>query len=175
MKKDLTFCLHCKKNTGNKNIHIVTKKGHTRMKSICTICGHKKSTFVSSNDKQSGKGVVDKFIEKLPVELHLLGTDENTGKIRKSSFIGPGTKLSKRLDANNNPKDFSKPINDLDRAAYAHDLCYRDHTDAPTRNKCDADLTAKAKQFLNKPGISTLDKIDRNIVIKAMNLIKRKV
>ena len=33
--------------------------------------------FVSTNkktNKQSGKGIVDKFIENLPVELHLLGT-----------------------------------------------------------------------------------------------------
>ena len=72
-----SFCLYCKKDTGNTNIKYVIQDGRKRMKSICTICKKPKSTFVSTNkknSKQSGKGIIDKFIENLPVELHLLET-----------------------------------------------------------------------------------------------------
>jgi hypothetical protein len=128
----------------------------------------------SKSKKQNGKGIVDKFIENLPVELHLLGTDEITGKTKKSSFIGPGSKLNKRLGPGDNPQDWSKPINDLDRAALKHDICYRDFKDPQSRNHCDDKLSASAKQFLKKPNISTLDKIDAHIVTNAMKFIKRK-
>ena len=59
----------------------------------------------------------------MPVELHLLGTDETSGKTKKMSFAGLGTKLNKRLGLNDVPYDWSKPINDLDRGAYDHDIC----------------------------------------------------
>ncbi len=75
----------------------------------------------------------------------------------------------------NIPKDFSKPINDLDRAALKHDICYRDSKDPSVRNRCDSTLSDAANRFLQKPKISTLDKVDANIVKAAMNLIKRKV
>ena len=124
--------------------------------------------------KQSGGSIADRFISALPVELHLIGTNEKTGKNQKSSFIGPGTKLNKRLGPNDVPYSWSEPINDLDKGAYHHDICYRDHKDPATRNACDKTLKSVAQQFERKPGISTLDKIDAKIVQKAMDLIKRK-
>jgi hypothetical protein len=48
----LTFCLHCRKDTGNKSIKIITtSNGRKMQKSICTVCGGKKSIFVSSKKK----------------------------------------------------------------------------------------------------------------------------
>ena len=50
--KKLSYCLHCKKPTGNKDIKIVTtNNGRSMMKSVCTVCGHKKSTFLLSKKK----------------------------------------------------------------------------------------------------------------------------
>ena len=71
-----TFCLYCKKDTGNTDVKYVIQNERKRMKSICIICKKPKSTFVANkkSSKQAGKGIVDKFIENLPVELHLLGT-----------------------------------------------------------------------------------------------------
>jgi hypothetical protein len=129
----------------------------------------------SKSSKQNGGAIIDKFITNLPVELHLLGTDETTGKTKKSSFIGPGTKLHNRLGPGDIPQDWSKPINDLDRAAYNHDICYRDSKDPQKRNSCDDILAQKAKQFLKKPNISALDRVDAHIVTNAMKLIKKKV
>ena len=129
----------------------------------------------SKSSKQNGGAIIDKFITNLPVELHLLGTDETTGKTRKSSFIGPGTKLTTRLGPGDIPQNWSNPINDLDRAALKHDICYRDFKDPQNRNTCDDKLANSARMFLNKPGISALDKIDGHIVEKAMKLIRRKI
>ena len=167
-----TYCIVCKLPTGNRNVKVITKNGRKMMESICTKCGNKKVRFLP---KQGGKGIADKFISALPVELHLLGTDEVSGKTKKMSFAGPGTKLNKRLGPGDVPHDWSKPINDLDRGAYDHDICYRDSTNASVRNACDDRLKGVAKRFLNKPGISKLDKVDAHIVTSAMNLIKRKV
>ena len=56
----------------------------------------------------------------IPGELHLLG----------HSFTGPGTRLDLRLNENDTPKDFSKPINRIDEIALKHDLDYRNAQDS---------------------------------------------
>ena len=37
-----TYCLVCKKLTGNTIFKIVKNKGRLMMKSICSVCGNKK-------------------------------------------------------------------------------------------------------------------------------------
>ena len=183
IKKEMSsvksFCLHYHKDTGNTNIKYVINDGRKRMTSLCTVCKNKKSMFVPMNvnkksSKQSGKGI-DSFIAKLPFEAHLLVTDPKTGLPTKASFIGPGTHLNKRLNADDSIKEWSKPKNELDAAAYRHDLDYRNHTDAAGRNIADQKLLQAADKYLKKPGLSKLDRIDGNIVKAAMHLIKRKV
>ena len=50
-----TYCVSCRKNTGNKNAKVFkTKNGTLILKSICNICGNKKSRFVSKNE---GSGI----------------------------------------------------------------------------------------------------------------------
>lgn len=171
----ITYCVSCKTKTKNKNPKIKIVNKRNMQYSTCVKCGKNKTSFVSSGRRvQAGGSIADKFISALPVELHLLGTDELTGKTRKSQFIGPGTKLDKRLGPGDIPHGWSKPINDLDKGAYHHDICYRDHKDATKRNICDKALIKVADTFAKKPGVSMLDKIDTKIVNKAMNLIKRK-
>ena len=41
-----TYCLVCKKRTGNTNLKNVKNKGRLMMKSICLVCGNKKSRFI---------------------------------------------------------------------------------------------------------------------------------
>ena len=139
----------------------------------CIVCGTKKYTFLPN--KQKGKGALDNFISALPFEAHLLVTDPKTGKPTKASFIGPGTKLDKRLiPGTNTPQPWSKPKNALDAAAEKHDIAYRDYKDAAGRNRADQTLYQAAERYLQTPNLSTLDKIDGNIVMAAMKLIKRK-
>jgi hypothetical protein len=82
--------------------------------------------------------------------------------------MGPGTKYDMRYARGD------RGINDLDHAAMYHDLAYK-NKDPVARNNADNILAEKAKQYLKKPGITTLDKIDAHIVEKAMKLIHRKV
>jgi hypothetical protein len=171
----LIYCLKCHKKTPTKNEKTISENGRKRCTGICSICGTNKSQFVAAGS-QKGKGFVDKFVENNPVELHLLVTDPKTGKPVKSSFIGPGTKLEKRLiPGTNTPQEWSKPKDELDAAALQHDIAYRDHKDPASRNAADKILQQKARQYLKKPNLSTLNRIDGHIVDKAMTIIKRKV
>ncbi len=64
---------------------------------------------------------------------------------KRASFLGPGTKLDKRLK-NYNEKEgtydeiLTKPINKLDSAALLHDLAYGKHKDVKNRNKANDEL-----------------------------------
>ena len=50
-----TYCVSCKKNTEYRNVKIVkTKNGRLQMKSVCSVCGNKKSRFVSNDQKGHG-------------------------------------------------------------------------------------------------------------------------
>jgi len=79
---------------------------------------NKKSKFisasVSASGKASGKGFLNNTINSLPIEMHLRG----------HNFTGPGTKLNKCLNPDLTPKEWSKPVNRVDKAAYHHDICY---------------------------------------------------
>ena len=41
-----TYCLVCKKLTENTNLKTVKNKGTLMIKSICLVCGNKKSRFI---------------------------------------------------------------------------------------------------------------------------------
>ena len=50
-----TYCLVCKKYTGNINLKVIkTKNNRKMMLSRCSICNNKKSTFISQ-----GSGLLD--------------------------------------------------------------------------------------------------------------------
>ena len=45
-----TYCIVCKKDTENKNPKVFkTKNGRLILKSVCSVCNNKKSTFISKN------------------------------------------------------------------------------------------------------------------------------
>ena len=47
-----TFSVSCRRDTGNKNSKVFkTKNGRIMLKSICLVCGNKKSRFVSKNEE----------------------------------------------------------------------------------------------------------------------------
>ena len=49
-----TYCIACNKPTDNNNPENLEYKGRLMMKSICPICGNKKSRFISK-----GSGLLD--------------------------------------------------------------------------------------------------------------------
>ena len=121
----------------------------------CSVCGKVKTGFI-----KSGTGLFNTLVSKLQIELHLPG----------HNFTGPGTKLDRRLNPDGTPKEWSKPVNRVDRAAYYHDLCYAKHPDTKTRNEiCDREMLKELGEITDP---SLRERLDRGLV---SNLIKAKV
>ena len=103
---------------------------------------------------QKGGSLLNKFINNLPVEMHLPG----------HNFTGPGTKLKKRLNPDLTPKKWSKPINRIDKAAYHHDVCYLKNDGTATRNAvCDKNMLKELEGIYNP---TLRERWDKSIVSK---------
>ena len=86
------------------------------------------------------------------------------------NFMGPGTKLKKRLNPDLTPKKWSKPVYRVDKAAYHHDICYLKKDDTATRNSvCDKNML-KELEGIYKPTLR--ERFHKSIVSK---LIETKV
>jgi hypothetical protein len=81
---------------------------------------------------KKGSAIVNKLIDKLPIELHLPGYN----------FCGPGTKLTKRLARGDSG------VNLLDLACKVHDIAYSETTDLNKRHEADKVLIEKARERL---------------------------
>ena len=89
------YCVKCKKHTETINLQTFTSKnGRFMLKGVCTVCGKTKTQFV-----KTGSGLFNTFVTKLLFEFHLPG----------HNFTGPGTRLDRRLNPDDTPKDWSKP------------------------------------------------------------------
>ena len=154
------YCVRCKKNTKTtSDLQIVTTSNNRQMKrGKCAICGTTKTQFVKSS---IGGSILNKMINNLPVEMHLLG----------HNFTGPGTKLNKRLNADLTPKEWSKPINRIDKAAYHHDICYLKNNDTATRNNvCDKNMLNEMKDIYNP---TLRERMERGLVSTLIGTKKR--
>ena len=153
------YCVKCKKKTNTTNEKLVTTSNNRTMKrGNCSVCGTTKTQFVKSS---KGGSILNKMINSLPVEMHLLG----------HNFTGPGTKLNKRLNADLTPKEWSKPINRIDKAAYHHDICYLKNNDTATRNSvCDKNMLEEMKNIYN-PTIR--ERMERGLVSTLIGTKKR--
>ena len=150
------YCVRCKKKTETTNEQIATTSNNRSMKrGKCAICGTTKTQFIK------GGSILNKMINNLPVEMHLLG----------HNFTGPGTKLNKRLNADLTPKEWSKPINRIDKAAYHHDICYLKNNDTATRNNvCDKNMLQEMKNIYNP---TLRERMERGLVSTLIGTKKR--
>ena len=83
------------------------------------------------------------------------------------NFTGPETKLYRRLNLDEMPKEWCMPINRVDNAAYHHDLCYSKHDHTKTRNEvCDKTMLGELNGIVNP---TVREKIDKSIVGKLIN------
>ena len=160
------YCVKCKKKTSTLNlIESVTKNKRPIFKGICEICGTKKNQFMSKS--KSGGDIVSSVISKIPVELHLRSLN---GK--KYSFCGPNTNLTERLNPDDTPKEWSKPINKVDEVCLRHDLAYRDSDlGKGTRHDADKKMT---DELSNLKDLSVNEKLAR-AVIKPIIATKHKL
>ena len=153
------YCVRCKKKTETTNEQIATTSNNRQMKrGKCAICGTTKTQFVKSS---KGGSILNKMINNSPVEMHLLG----------HNFTGPGTKLNKRLNADLTPKEWSKPINRIDKASYHHDICYLKNNDTATRNNvCDKNMLQEMKNIYNP---TLRERMERGLVLTLIGTKKR--
>jgi len=76
-------------------------------------------------------------------------------------FTGPGRRLDQRLNPDLTPKEWSKPISCVDRAAYQHDLAYAKHRDTANRNITDRIMV---NQLNSTPNPTLREQMERAIV-----------
>ena len=77
---------------------------------------------------KKGRGVVNSFIDNLPLELHVPGYE----------YLGPGTNLDLKLSQG------VKPKNKLDEAAQNYDIAYTRSSDTAKRHEADYKLQEDA-------------------------------
>lgn len=167
MDTDRIYCLKCKEFTDTDN-KLNTKLGNGRpvLKGTCAKCGTKKARFLKrqygvdetnpcGGDLVSSIGQVTKDIKlpwaKFPGELHIPGMN----------FAGPGTNVDKRLNPSGSYKEWSKPVDRVDNAAYIHDLAYTQFKDTPTRNLADKMLLEQVDAI---PNPTFREKVERAII-----------
>lgn len=92
---------------------------------------------------RSGKGLLNRVIDKLPIELHIPGY----------KFCGPGTRLSKRLARGD------VGINPLDEACKSHDIAYDLYSDLENRHRADRLLAQVAFDRVRAPDASVGEKL----------------
>lgn len=82
--------------------------------------------------------------------MHMI--DMSKGYPRKHNFTGPGTKLHKRLDEDDQPLPHSIPINAVDLSSMHHDIAYRDSDDVESRHVADRKMLRDMDNIIASPG-----------------------
>ena len=135
----------------------MTKNNRPMIRGTCAECGRTKTQFISKSggDLVSKLGTVTSNIElpcaKFLGEMHL----------PEHNFTGPGTRLDLRLNPDNSPKEWWRPINRIDNAAYRHDLAYAAHDDT----KIEISPTKMDNELVSIPYPTQREKLERAIVI----------
>lgn len=119
--------------------------------------------FLNKKHKKliGGKLDIQKFLSKTfpDTEFHLPGYN----------FCGPGTKLSKRLknfdkETGEHDEFITKPINELDKGCYEHDINYTKHDKLKDRHDDDRKLIKVANKVLNNKKSTIGQKISAGLV-----------
>lgn len=160
------FCIKCKIHTENiDEYQSVTKNKKLILKAKCAICKSIKNRFLKNN--KSGGDIVSSVISKIPIELHL-----RTLRGKKYSFCGPNTNLNNRLNSDDTPKEWSKPINKIDEVCLHHDLAYRDaDLGKGTRHEADKKMLDELNSLKN---LNVNEKLSK-LVIKPVIWTKHKL
>ena len=157
----IIYCLKCKQKTETIDyLEMKSSNGRNMIKGVCSICGTKKSVFVSSKYREFvGNGFdLNNLINNLPIELHQYsekGEYVPGGSFndqQKYSFCGPGTRYEQRI------REGYKGINELDKMCKLHDQFYNENKDTKDRNMSDVALAHRADEIAKD---STFDDVQR--------------
>ncbi len=165
-KRLMLYCKNCQQSTNS--LHPKLYNQHGIIHSRCVQCMSDKV-----NSFEQGSGIINYLLNsKMLPELHSFDEGDD-GKIQRANFLGPFTKLDKRLK-NYNEKEgtydevLTKPINKLDEAALKHDLAYGKHTDIDNRNIADRDLMDEAIEIFHDPKATNVQKSNALLVMAIM-------
>ena len=168
------YCNRCRDKTkgivGSGNV-FKNRDGSYQFSGACINCRGRKASKV-------GGSVVDSFLKewssKAPEsikELHLWTQPgkSNLSRPKKSSFLGPGTQLSRRLNGWDRENGTftsinTPPINKLDEGALYHDLCYSKYPDTKNRQDCDRDLIDIADEVARDKSQTHLNRLTARAV-----------
>ena len=148
----LMYCVRCKLKTDSLNItQSMTKNKRRMLKSICSVCGSKKSSFIKNDS--TGAGIGDSIINAIGKvgELHLPATkgeyvpNGSFNNLQKYSYCGPGTKYEQRV------REGYQGINELDSMCKLHDQFYNENHDTESRNISDAALAHRTDEIAKDP------------------------
>ena len=146
----IIYCLKCIQKTETIDyLEMKSSNGRNMIKGICSICGTKKSVFVSSKDREFvGKGFdLNNLINNLPIEFHQYaekGEYVPGGSFndqQKYSFCGPGTRYEQRI------REGYQGINELDKMCKLHDQFYNENKETNDRNISDVALAHRADEI----------------------------
>ena len=148
------YCNICEKNLSLKNI-----KRHEKSNYHIKRLKLKNGTFFEGGDIQKSltqSKWIPKFLKTEYGELHLPG--HNGHKFH--SYLGPGSRLDIRLNNNDQPHEWSKPICKVDEAALKHDIKYRSEN-LEDRHVADVHMI---HELNNANNLTTREKIERALV-----------
>jgi len=138
--------------------NFISKNCRPMIRGRCVVCGGMKTQFVSlqkGGDLVNTLNAVTSGVKlpwtKFPGEMHFF----------QHNFTGPGTRLGQRINPDLMPKEWCKPINRFDRAAYQHDLAYAKHRDTANRNITDRIMV---NQLNSIPNSTLREQMKRAIV-----------
>jgi hypothetical protein len=163
------YCVKCKLKTGTRNSEqLLSVNNKNMLKGICSVCGSKKSSFLSKGWTGEGFGdILNNAIGKigdLGVELHLpadKGEYVPNGSFNdqpKYSYCGPGTKYQQRANEGYNG------INELDSMCKLHDRFYNENTDTKSRNVSDLALAHRADEIAKSSMFDATQRRDAKFV-----------
>ena len=162
------YCVKCRIKTESNNItEVITKNNRKMLKSICVVCGSKKSQFISNKTGEGFGDILNNAIGKLGnlgVELHLPAdkgeyvSNSSFNDQTKYSYCGPGTKYQQRANEGYNG------INELDSMCKLHDRFYNENTDIKSRNVSDLALAHRADELAKSSMYDATQRRDAKIV-----------
>ena len=164
----IIYCFKCKLKTETlDSIKKTSSNGRNMIKGTCSVCGTKKSVFVSSENRKSveGKGFsLNNLINNLPIEFHQYaekGEYVPGGSFndqQKYSFCGPGTRYDQRV------REGYKGINELDRMCKLHDQFYNENKDTKDRNISDVALSYRADKIARDSNFDDFQRKDARFI-----------
>ena len=199
-----TYCVSCKKDTEDKNEKISKpKNGKLMLKSTCSVCGNKKTRFISKNE---GSGLLSSLRIKTPLSkiprLNILFkykkiNKENNdiinkfllvgekfmpemhlwdSKVGKYSACGPFTKHQQRIDRFMKDGRLNHLYkNKLDKACFQHHAAYNKYKDLKNRTRSDIVLKNKAYKIAADLKVDGFQRALASMVWKFFDERSRKV